>query len=145
MAYQNEIVFDVRYCETDRMGIVHHSRYYPWFEMGRCAFMEEAGFPYAKMEQSGLLVPLTQSHARYHEGAKFGDKILLKTSLSKLGGARCQFSYLVYRQSDGVLLTEGYTEHAFVDENFHPINAKKKYADMWMALNNLLDQAEAQR
>lgn len=143
MAYQNEITFDVRYCETDRMGIVHHSRYYPWFEMGRCAFMAHTGFSYAQMEEDGLMVPVTQSGARYHEGAKFGDKIILKTNLVKLGGARCQFSYHVIRQSDGVLLVEGFTEHAFVDRDFRPMNAKKKQPDIWYALEKLLDKAEA--
>ena len=27
----------VRYVETDMMGVVHHSNYFRWFEMGRVA------------------------------------------------------------------------------------------------------------
>lgn len=26
----------VRYVETDMMGVVHHSNYFRWFEMGAC-------------------------------------------------------------------------------------------------------------
>lgn len=31
--YINRTETTVRYVETDQMGVVHHSNYYPWFEM----------------------------------------------------------------------------------------------------------------
>ena len=34
----------VRYKETDKMGVVHHSNYYVYFEVGRTEFMREMGF-----------------------------------------------------------------------------------------------------
>ena len=33
----------VRYVETDMMGVVHHSNYFRWFEMGRVAWLRAAG------------------------------------------------------------------------------------------------------
>jgi acyl-CoA thioester hydrolase len=33
----------VRYPETDRMGVAHHSHYFVWFELGRTELMREAG------------------------------------------------------------------------------------------------------
>ncbi len=35
MLNEHEITFRVRYPETDGMGVVHHSRYFQYFEMGR--------------------------------------------------------------------------------------------------------------
>ena len=32
--YISETKLTVRYVETDKMGIVHHSNYYIWFEVG---------------------------------------------------------------------------------------------------------------
>ena len=139
MAYENKISFDVRYSETDRMGIVHHSRYYPWFEMGRCAFMAHTGISYADMEKKNLLVPLTQSGAKYYEGAEFGDNVTVVTTLSQLGVVRCTFSYRVFRNGDQKLLAEGFTKHAFVMGDMKPINAKKKFPEIWQALEALLD------
>jgi len=139
MAYENRISFDVRYSETDRMGIVHHSRYYPWFEIGRCAFMERTGVSYAEMEKQKLQVPLTQSGAKYYEGAKFGDTVTVATTLSDLGVVRVTFSYRVFRNSDQKLLAEGFTKHAFVDDQLKPINAKKKFPDIWQSLKALMD------
>ena len=43
MAYTTETKLSVRYSETDMMGIVYHSRYYPWFEVARTDFIKAAG------------------------------------------------------------------------------------------------------
>ncbi|MCK5619596.1 MAG: hypothetical protein KAJ17_09355, partial [Candidatus Krumholzibacteria bacterium] len=40
----------VRYGETDRMGVAHHSSYLLWFELGRTGLLREAGFSYREME-----------------------------------------------------------------------------------------------
>ena len=47
----------VRYAETDRMGIVHHSVYPIWFEIGRTDFIRKAGMPYSVMEENGVMKP----------------------------------------------------------------------------------------
>ena len=36
-----ETIFNVRYAETDAMGIVHHSAYVVWLEEGRSAWFRE--------------------------------------------------------------------------------------------------------
>ena len=35
----------VKYYETDRMGVVHHSNYIRWFEEARVEFMRDIGLP----------------------------------------------------------------------------------------------------
>lgn len=42
MAFVSETHLTVRYAETDMMGIVHHSRYYPWFEVARTDFIKKS-------------------------------------------------------------------------------------------------------
>ncbi len=44
-------IVNVRYAETDKMGIVHHSVYPIWFELARTDLSKLAGFSYAKMEE----------------------------------------------------------------------------------------------
>ena len=36
----------VRYAETDQMGVVYHSNYLIWFEVGRVEFIRSAGLDY---------------------------------------------------------------------------------------------------
>ena len=40
----------VRYAETDKMGIVHHSNYPVWFEIARTDFIKALGVPYSVLE-----------------------------------------------------------------------------------------------
>lgn len=132
----------VRYAETDRMGIVHHSRYYPWFEVARTDFIKEFGGSYSKMEEAGILMPLTESHARYFGGLTYEDEAVVLCRLAEMGVAKCRFEYEVYRKSDNKLMTTGYTKHGFVDKNFVPVNLKKKAYDMWKLLDSVVYSGE---
>ena len=48
----------VRYAETDKMGIAHHSNYPVWFEVGRTDFIKMFGSTYSDMEKAGLIAQL---------------------------------------------------------------------------------------
>jgi acyl-CoA thioester hydrolase len=63
--FVSETEFVVRYAETDRMGIVHHSNYPIWFEMGRTEYIKEAGISYSEIEARGSMLPLFIPPARY--------------------------------------------------------------------------------
>lgn len=138
MAYTSETYLTVRYAETDMMGIVHHSRYYPWFEMARTDFIKKTGETYSDMEKKGVLLPLTETGAKYIFGLKYEDEVVVKCRMTKLSVARCEFEYEVYKLPEMKLATTGRTAHGFVNEQFAPINLKKTHPDMWDKLNSLI-------
>lgn len=138
----SETFITVRYAETDMMGIVHHSRYYPWFEAARTDFIKKFGRSYREMEATGILMPLTETHAHYYAGLTYEDEAVVVCRLTEMGTAKCKFEYEVYRKSDNKLTTTGYTKHGFVDRNFRPINLKKTAYDMWAVLDGLVYEAE---
>lgn len=138
MSYISETKLTVRYAETDMMGIVHHSRYYPWFEMARTDFIKKIGISYSEMENMGILLPLTETGAKYILGLKYEDEAVVKCKLTKLTVARCEFGYEVYRLPEMTLMATGRTAHGFVDKEFKPINIKKKYPDIWEKMSELL-------
>lgn len=138
MSYISETRLTVRYAETDMMGIVHHSRYYPWFEMARTDFIKESGMTYTEMENMGVLLPLTETGAKYIEGLKYEDEVLVTCKLTRLTVARCEFNYEVYRLPEMKLMSTGRTAHGFVSREFAPINLKKTYPDLWEKMSNLL-------
>ena len=55
--------FRARYAETDAMGLVHHSSYIIWMEMGRTEFMRAQGFTYRELEEMGILLPVLEVRA----------------------------------------------------------------------------------
>lgn len=124
----------VRYSETDSMGVVHHSRYFPWFEVGRTEFFKTTGMSYREVEERGVLLPLLDCYAKFIRGARYQDDIWIETALTRVGVAKCKFEYKVIRCDDEQLLAEGYTTHGFTDKQFVPLNLKKKYPDIYEKL-----------
>ena len=76
---KNEHFLDVRYYETDQMGIVHHSNYIRYFECGRTAMLKELGLPIEKIEEAGVMLPVVSVECRYKVPARLGDSGLSGT------------------------------------------------------------------
>ena len=142
MEHITKTYLSVRYAETDRMGIMHHSRYYPWFEVARGDFIKQFGGSYRELEESGILMPLTETHSKYIQGLKYDEEAVILCKLAELSVAKCKFEYEVYRISDNKLVNTGYTKHGFVDESFRPVNLKKKNPKVWELLENLVYSEE---
>ena len=137
MSYTSKTYLTVRYAETDMMGIVHHSRYYPWFEVARTDFIKKSGISYTEMEKMGVMLPLTETGAKYLYGLKYEDEVMITCRLMKLSVARCEFNYEVYKLPEMKLMSTGKTCHGFVGSDFTPINLKKTHPDLWEKLLNL--------
>ena len=127
MAFVSETHLTVRYAETDMMGIVHHSRYYPWFEVARTDFIKKIGMSYTEMEKMGIMLPLTET------------EVLVTCKMTKLTVARCEFTYEVYKLPEKKLMTVGKTGHGFVNREFVPVNLKKLYPEIWNKMHDLLE------
>lgn len=127
----------VWYSDTDRMGVVHHSRYYPWFETARDNFIRSAGISYLEMEEKGLMLPLVESRARYIVPAKYDDEIEISCSIAKLTVVRCLFEYEAVRMADGEVIVRGETLHAFCNSDMHPINCQKKFPEFFDVISKM--------
>ena len=105
--------FRVRYAETDAMGIVHHSSYVVWMEMGRTEFMRAFGFTYRQLEEMGVLLPVLEINVRYRQTAYYDDELRITTWAEELTRTRVKLGYKIERVADDVLLTEAYSLHTF--------------------------------
>lgn len=128
---------EVRYCETDRMGIVHHSRYFPWFEVGRTEFIKQSGMTYDAIEKMGVWLPLVDCYCKFVQGAQYGDSVWIEVRLEDLGVAKCRFGYRVLRVDNEELLATGYTTHGFTTPELKPLNLKKSFPELYLALSDL--------
>ena len=129
---------NVRYAETDKMGIVHHSVYPIWYELARTDLSKEAGFPYSKMEEMGIMTPLVELNCKYYSPAYYDDELIVTATVSKLTPARVVFSYEVYREGSDKPINTGYTVHAIVNKDMKPINTKKLYPEIYKALELMM-------
>lgn len=111
----------VRYPETDRMGVAHHTHYLVWFEMGRTELMRRAGVPYGMLEESEqLFFPVVELGARFMAPAAYDEELEVRTVLSRIGGARIRFDYQLFRKDAGGPLAVGHTVHAAVGGDGRP-------------------------
>lgn len=132
-------IVNVRYAETDKMGIVHHSVYPIWFELARTDLSKQAGFPYSKMEECGLMTPLIELNCKYYSPAYYDDELIVTATVSKLTPARVVFSYEVYRDDMEKPLCTGYTVHAIVNKEMRPINTKKLFPEIYETMERMMN------
>ncbi len=124
----------VRYAETDQMGVVYHSNYLVWFEMGRVEFMREHGLSYKEMElEEGCMIAVVEATARYRAPARYDEELVVETELLGVRGAVIRFGYRVVRPEDGVLLCEGHTVHVVVGRDMKRRRLPEKYAALLQA------------
>lgn len=90
-----EIQFRVRYAETDQMGVVYHTNYLIWCEMGRTDFIRTLGMSYAEMERAGVSLAVSELSARFHAAARYDDMIRVKTTLTDVRSRMITFDYVV--------------------------------------------------
>lgn len=107
--------FRVRYAETDRMDVVHHSNYLVWFEAARIEMLDLIGLPYKQVEAEGFFIPVLGATLEYKKPAFFDDRIEVHLFMREKPRARFHFDYEVRR--DDTLLATGQTTHGFMDQN----------------------------
>lgn len=131
MNLRTELSLDIRYYETDQMGIVHHSNYIRFFECGRSDMMKKVGLPVEKMEQNGVLTAIVGVEAHYKHPAKMGDTIRIVTTMDKRPTAKVVINSTIYNQ-DGLLCCEGGVTIGFLDkETLRPMRCPDWMCDLF--------------
>jgi acyl-CoA thioester hydrolase len=105
----------VRYAETDQAGMVYHSNYVIWFEVGRVDMLRRCGFTYKQMEAEGCHLPVVEMRCRFKSPARYDDEITVRTKLKNVRQGLIHFEYDILRCPDGKLLAQGETIHMTVD------------------------------
>ncbi|HYB96655.1 MAG TPA: thioesterase family protein [Vicinamibacterales bacterium] len=121
----------VRYAETDQMGVVYHSNYFVWFEIGRTDWLRETGWTYREMEADGIQLPVIEAHCEYRTGARYDDDVEIRTRARQLSAVRVQFDYEAKRRADGALLATGHTVHATIDRDGRPLRMPNRVKDLF--------------
>lgn len=109
--YTHTARIEVRFAETDAMGVVHHATYPIWFEQARTELFRTAGAPYAEMEKEGFESPVLELNVQYKQPCRYGEFVDVETSMERIDKLKCRFNYNVY--VEGKLCTVGYTVHIF--------------------------------
>lgn len=117
---------EVQYYETDRMGITHHSNYVRWMEEARTLFLREIGWPYERIEEEGIISPVTSLSCEYKATSTFADEISIEITVKGVKSARLSFEYRMLNQ-DGTIVCTAVSEHSFMSKEGKFVNLKRDY------------------
>jgi acyl-CoA thioester hydrolase len=132
---------EVRYAETDQMGVVYHANYLVWMELGRTKLIQDLGFNYAEMEKDGIISPVLDIQISYKKPLRYGEIAKVHTWIDEYDGLRVSYGYEIFT-SDEQLAVTAISKHVCVKkENFRPISVRKLYPD-WHAAYEKAKKAE---
>jgi acyl-CoA thioester hydrolase len=123
-----ETRFRVRYAETDKAGVVYHSNFIIWFEVGRVELLRQMGLSYRELEEKNdCHIAVVDVRCRFKGPARYDDEVLIRTRLKSLRNPMLHFTYEVLRAADGALLAEGDTTHIVVNGRFEKTALPEEY------------------
>ncbi|MCR5822892.1 MAG: acyl-CoA thioesterase [Lachnospiraceae bacterium] len=130
----------VQYYETDKMGVTHHSNYIRWMEEARVDFLEKKGWPFARLEEEGIISPVLSVDCRYKKPSRFSDAVDIEVSVAEFNGVKLKIAYRMYIGDE--LICEGESGHCFVDDKGMPIRLKKSFPEFYGMLEEELNKQE---
>jgi acyl-CoA thioester hydrolase len=125
-----ETTFHVRYAETDQMGIVHHAAYVVWLEEGRSQWLRTNGSSYAKFEEEGFGLAVSELQVRYLQSARYDQRVTVRCWVESVQSRQIQFSYEVVEPESGAVFVTGYSKHICLNQE----GKVAKLPDKWRRL-----------
>ena len=126
----------VKYYETDKMGITHHSNYIRWMEEARVDYLRQVGLPFEKLEEMGIASPVLSVECRFKAPTTFPDEVQITVSVEEFNGIRLRFQYEM-RKGDQ-LVAVGHSEHCFVDGSGQLLRLQRNFPVLYERLLSLL-------
>lgn len=87
----------VYYEDTDMAGIVYYANYLRYIERARSDWVRELGVDQNQMRDGGVVFVVRRLEADYIAPARFGDDLLVETTIEKPSGVRLLFHQKVRR------------------------------------------------
>ena len=117
---------ELRYSDSDQMGVVYHANYFSFFELGRTSLLKSQGFDYYKIEQRGYIFPVRDVDCTYYQSIRLGEEVYVETSLVKMTKVRFDFEHKLV-SSDGELKALGHTSIISVNKSDFTIAKMDKF------------------
>ncbi len=101
--FVSETILEVRYYETDLMGVVHHSNYIRYFECGRNQALIDLGLPIRKIEDAGIMMPVVKVTCDYKVPARQGEKLRIVSTVTDPPKARIVIDTIIYNEANQIV------------------------------------------
>lgn len=118
----HDLELRVRYAETDQMGVVYHTNYLIWCEIGRTELIRAlTGASYADLEAQGVGLAVSELSIRYHGAARYDNLIRVATTLADARSRSVTFDYLITHAESRERLASARTVLVSIDGKGKPV------------------------
>ena len=114
----------IYYEDTDCGGVVYYANYLKYFERARTGLFETGGLSLRQLMDEGTIFVVAEAHLKYLAPGRYGDVLLIETSVDKLGAASIIFNHRVTRAETGEPLAEGTVKLGCVGRNMKPVRLR---------------------
>lgn len=118
------------------MGVVYHSEYLVYCEVGRTEWIRSAGLPYAEMERQGVMLAVVEASLRFHAPAKYDDLLRIETHLTDVRSRRVSFEYLVRHAASGTRLVSAATQLMALDPGGRPTAIPPRWRELFESVRD---------
>lgn len=123
--FVSEKQIEIRYAETDQMGVVYHANYLVWMEIGRTQLVKDAGFNYAGLEEQGYISPVLDLSIQYKKAMRYGQVATVRTWVETHSKLKTVYGYEILHE-DGSIAATATSLHTLVKkDNFRPVALSK--------------------
>lgn len=112
----HEMTYRVPYADTDQMGVVYYANYLEYFERSRTEMLRDAGLSYARLEEMGYFLPVSEAACKYSASARYDDLLTFRSWVSEVSRVRIRIESEVSR--NGQLLVRGFVVLGCVNKDF---------------------------
>ncbi|MFC7686953.1 acyl-CoA thioesterase [Ureibacillus sp. GCM10028918] len=118
--FVSEKQIEIRYAETDQMGVVYHANYLVWMEIGRTQLVRDAGFNYAGLEEQGYISPVLDLSIQYKKAMRYGQNATVRTWVQSHSKLKTVYGYEILHE-DGSIAATATSLHTLVKkDSFRP-------------------------
>jgi acyl-CoA thioester hydrolase len=113
-AFSHEITLTPAFHDLDPMNVVWHGNSVRYFEVARCALLQQIDYDYPQMRDSGYAWPVVDLRVKYVRPLVYGQSMIVRATIVEWEN-RLKIDYEIRDAASGQRLTKGYSIQVAVD------------------------------
>lgn len=110
----HEITLTPAFHDLDPMNVVWHGNYIRYFEVARCALLQQIDYDYPQMRDSGFAWPVVDLRVKYVRPLVYGQSMIVRATIVEWEN-RLRIDYEIRDAASGQRLTKGYSIQVAVE------------------------------
>ncbi len=102
-------------------------------------YLTEAGLPFEKIEEMGILMPCLALDSSFKRPLVFDEPFAVYMKMDKFNGATIHITYKVVSRRSGEVCAEGSSTHCFTDMNMKPLRTKHSHPELYATIAQYLN------